>query len=88
MATNQEYFQSIYVDINEIGSHSIWKGAATYCCAGVHPGSPIFSVCLRAGWTIGRAKERYLKYENAGKNNIFQKNNIYINIKCLTYYNI
>ena len=26
----------------------------------------MISVCLRAGWTIGRVKERYLKYENAG----------------------
>ena len=24
------------------------------------------SICLRAGWIIGRVKERYLKYENAG----------------------
>ena len=74
--TNEEDFQSIYVDINEIGSHSIRKGAATYCCAGVHPGPPIVSVGLRAGWTIGRVKERYLKYENAGKNYSFCNNNI------------
>ena len=59
-------FQSIYVDITTLGSHSIRKGAATYCCAGVHPGPPIVSVCLRAGWSLGRVKERYLKYENAG----------------------
>ena len=60
-------FQSISVDISEIGSHSIRKGGATYCCTGAHPGSPIVSVCLRAGWTIGRVKKRYIKYENAGK---------------------
>ena len=50
----------------DIGTHSIRKGAATYCCAGVHPGPPVISVCLRAGWSVGRVKERYLKYENAG----------------------
>ena len=66
LGCNEEIFQNIFVDITEIGSHSIRKGAATYCCAGVHPGPPIVSVCLRAGWTIGRVKERYLKYENAG----------------------
>ena len=70
LQSNEQAFQSISVDISEIGSHSIRKGAATYCCSGVHPGPPIVSVCLRAGWTIGRVKERYLKYENAGKDSI------------------
>ena len=50
----------------ETGSHSIRKGAATYCCVGVHPGPPIVYVCLQAGWRIGRVKEQYLKYESAG----------------------
>ena len=50
----------------EIGTHSIRKGAATYCTTGVIPGPPVVSVCLRAGWTLGRVKERYLKYEVAG----------------------
>ena len=62
--------ESIYMQNGEdptlIGTHSIRKGAATYCCAGVHPGPPIVSVCLRAEWTLGRVKERYLKYEVAG----------------------
>ena len=53
-------------DPKELGSHSIRKGAATYCCAGVHPTPPIVSVNLRAVWTVGRVKERYIKYENAG----------------------
>ena len=66
MHSNTHIYQTLFVDPDEIGSHSIRKGAATYCCAGVHPGPPIVSVCLRAGWTIGRVKERYLKYENAG----------------------
>ena len=66
MHNNIHIYQTLFVDVDEIGSHSIRKGAATYCCAGVHPGPPIVSVCLRAGWTIGRVKERYLKYENAG----------------------
>ena len=56
----------IGVDPKNLGTHSIRKGAATYCCAGVHPGPPVVSVCLRAGWSLGRVKERYLKYEVAG----------------------
>ena len=64
--SNRDLYLSKHVDPNELGTHSIRKGAATYCCAGVHPGPPVVSVCLRAGWTIGRVKERYLKYESAG----------------------
>ena len=54
------------VDPKELGSHSICKGPVTYCCAKVYPGPPVVSVCLRARWTVGRIKEQYLKYENAG----------------------
>ena len=64
--SNRDLYLSKHVDPEELGTHSIRKGAATYCCAGVHPGPPVVSVCLRAGWTIGRVKERYLKYESAG----------------------
>ena len=63
---NKDLYRAKHVDPDELGTHSVRKGAATYCCAGVHPGPPIVSVCLRAGWKIGRVKERYLKYENAG----------------------
>ena len=63
---HEAIFQAHGTDPTEIGSHSIRKGAATYCCAGAIPGPPIVSVCLSVGWTIGKVKERYLKYENSG----------------------
>ena len=63
---NSELYLAAGIDPQEIGTHSIRKGAATYCCAGVHPGPPVVSVCLRAGWSLGRVKKRYLKYEVAG----------------------
>ena len=66
MHYNTHIYKTSFVDPKEIGSHSIRKGAAMYCCADIHPGLPIVSVCLRAGWTIGRVKERSLKYENTG----------------------
>ena len=66
MHCNTHIFKTLFVDLKEIESHSICKAAATYCYASVHLGPPIVSVCLRAGWTIGRVKERHLKYENAG----------------------
>ena len=66
LVKNKDVFLSHGVDPSLLGTHSIRKGAATYCCAGVVPGPPVVSVCLRAGWTLGRVKERYLKYELAG----------------------
>ena len=53
-------------DVTKLGSHSIRKGAATYCCAAAYPAPSIVSVCLRAGWTLDRVNECNLKYENTG----------------------
>ena len=63
--SNSHLYEKLHVDPKEVGSHSIQKGTANYCCASVHPGPPIVSVCLIAGCTVGTVKERYLKYENA-----------------------
>ena len=48
-----------------MGVHSIRKGAATYCCSGTTAAPHIASVCNRAGWTMGRVKDTYIKYEAA-----------------------
>ena len=52
--------------MTELGSYSIRKGAGTYRFTALHPAQTLVSVCLRVGWTLDRAKERYLKYEKAG----------------------
>lgn len=57
---------AIYGNIVNLGSHSIRKGSATYCASGSTVAPSIVSICLRAGWTISGAKERYLKFEGAG----------------------
>ena len=51
---------------DDIGSHSIRKGAATYCSSGptAYPSST--SIHLRAGWALGGVQVRYLRYEKAG----------------------
>ena len=54
--SNSHLYQALHVDPKELGSHSICKGAATYCCAAVHPGPPIISVCLRADWCHRQVK--------------------------------
>ena len=66
--SNSHLYQALHVDPKELGSYSIRKVVAIYCCIDVHPGPTIVSVCLRAAWTVGRVKERYLKYETLEMN--------------------
>jgi len=54
------------VDPNDIGVHSIRKGAATYCCNGTTSGVNFAAVCVRAGWSMGGVIDRYLQHEGAG----------------------
>lgn len=54
------------MDVKYLGVYSVRKGAGTYVTAGCTVAPPIISVCLRAGWSIGNVKERYLHYESAG----------------------
>jgi hypothetical protein len=52
-------------DLDDLGTHSIRKGAATYL-ASIPGGPSAISCCIRGGWTIGNVKERYFKYSEAG----------------------
>lgn len=54
------------MDVKYLGPYSVRKGAGTQITAGCTVVPPIISVCLRAGWSIGNVKERYLHYECAG----------------------
>ena len=50
----------------DVGVHSIRKGAASYAANGIVAQTPsISAICLRAGWTQGAIKDKYLKYEHA-----------------------
>ena len=59
-------YQALGAFSEDLVTHSVQIVPATYCCCIVHPGPPIVSVCLKAGWTVRRVKERYLKHESAG----------------------
>jgi hypothetical protein len=48
-----------------IGTHSIRKGAVSYL-ASLPGGPPAASVCIRAGWTMGRVKDIYMRYVTSG----------------------
>ena len=53
-------------DVSDIGVHSIRKGAGSFAANGIVGMSPsISAICLRAGWTQGAIKDKYLKYEHA-----------------------
>ena len=51
---------------DDIGVHSIRKGAGTYATNGIVAQTPsISAICLRAGWSQGAIKDLYLQYEHA-----------------------
>ena len=53
------------IDSDDIGVHSIRKGAATYICSGSTCCPSLAAVCNRAGWTMGKVKDTYIQYEAA-----------------------
>ena len=54
------------IDPDEIGTHSLRKGAATYCSSGSTACPPSSAVHLRAGWSMGGVQNTYIRYESAG----------------------
>jgi hypothetical protein len=46
-------------DKKQLGTHSVRKGAASYC-AGMISGPSTVQVFLRAGWSLGNVQDRYL----------------------------
>jgi hypothetical protein len=54
------------VNTGDLGTHSCRKGVATMVAAGCTCSPPIVSICVRAGWSMGGVKDRYLKHEKAG----------------------
>ena len=49
----------------EIGTHSIRKGAVSYMSS-LPGGPPVASICIRAGWTMGKVKDIYMRYVTSG----------------------
>ena len=54
------------VEKNTLRTHSCRKGAITVVSTGCTVSPPIASICLRAGWTLGTIKDRYIHYNKAG----------------------
>ncbi|MEM7283659.1 MAG: hypothetical protein AAF438_18745, partial [Pseudomonadota bacterium] len=62
----EDKFLSLGVKKHMLGSHSIRKGAITLVSTGCTVSPPLSSICLRAGWSLGTVKDRYIHYEKAG----------------------
>ena len=56
------------IPYKKVGAYSTRKGSTTYCTTGTTAGPPIIAVLLRAGWTIGKVLESYLRQAQAGDN--------------------
>lgn len=54
------------IDPDDIGSHSIRKGSATFVSSGSTACPSSTAVHLRAGWAMGGVQDTYLRYEGAG----------------------
>ena len=63
---NEEAFRKLGVGVGDLGSHSARKGSCSFASAGSTVSPPMVSICLRALWSMGPVKERYLHYEKAG----------------------
>jgi hypothetical protein len=50
----------------DIGLHSIRKGAESFCANGTTGGPSFAAVCVRADWSMGILKDRYVKNMEAG----------------------
>jgi hypothetical protein len=51
--------------VGDLGTHSIRKGAVSYL-ASLPGGPPVAAVCIRAGWTMGKMKDIYMRYVTSG----------------------
>ena len=63
---NSQRFQSLGVAPRSLGSHSCRKGAISLVSSGCTVSPPMASICLRACWSMGPVKDRYIHYEKAG----------------------
>ena len=70
VSSSKEEVERLGVNPKDIGVHSIRKGAATYCCGGTTAAPHIAAVCNRAGWTMGKVKDTYIQYAEAGDQHV------------------
>ena len=63
---NFDSFQVLEFEKVIIGAHSIIKGFITIVATGCTASSPMDSIYLRAGWSMGPIKDQYIHDKKAG----------------------
>lgn len=66
ISDNEDTFQGLGVEEGSLGSHSCRKGDITFLSSGCTVSPPMASICLRAFWSMGPVKGRYIHYEKSG----------------------
>ena len=64
----EEHEDTVYTlgyNLSDIGTHSIRKGSVSYVSS-LPGGPPAASICIRAGWTMGKVKDIYMRYVSSG----------------------
>jgi hypothetical protein len=65
LANHEAEVNDLGFTLNDIGTHSIRKGAVSYLSS-LPGGPPPAATCIRAGWTMGKIKDVYMRYVTAG----------------------
>lgn len=62
---NRNLVSELGFSLSDLGTHSIRKGAVSYLSS--LPGGPATAaICIRAGWTMGKIKDVYMRFVTAG----------------------
>jgi hypothetical protein len=51
--------------VDDLGAHSLRKGAGTFMSTGSTASPSYASICIRMSWSLGNTQERYLHYNHA-----------------------
>ena len=65
-----EEVRTMGINPDDIGTHSIRKGASTFTASGSTAAPSSTAVHLRAGWALGGVQDTYLRYEAAGDHHV------------------
>ena len=66
----QTYLRNHGIDPDELGTHSIRKGSATYASSGSTACPSATAIHLRAGWVLHGVQDTYLRYQAAGDQHV------------------
>ena len=66
----REYLTANGLKKSDFGTHSVRKGSATYTASGSTACPSISAIHRRAGWSMGKVLDIYIRYEDAGDQHV------------------